>query len=262
MMGSLPPWDRIEDRSGDGIVTFRLGSWDDFTRFLDEHVFSLDAKQHRFIWRGQRRSEWSLSTSLDRLFERLNPDDPEATAGRHLESFRYTIRGRRGTNPAKLTDDDLWAIGQHYGLATPLLDWTRSPYAAAYFAFEGTGVADPEYRAIIGLNQLAVEYKNIFLDNATAALDFIDPLIDENPRLVSQGGLFTKAPIGIPVERWVQQIFEGGTASPVLIRIEMPNSARPACLRALNQMNINHASLFPDLLGASVAVNLKLELGL
>src|ERR1017187_4623464 len=50
------------------------------------------------------------------------------------------------------------------------------------------------------------------------------------------------------------------SSSEVLLRIEIPDTDRLPCLRALNRMNINHLSLFPDLTGASRATNLKLEL--
>jgi hypothetical protein len=77
--------------------------------------------------------------------------------------------------------------------------------------------------------------------------------------LVSQDGLFTRAPIGISIQQWVSREFKGSSAS-VLLRIEIPDSDRLHCLRALSRMNINHLSLFPDLTGASRATNLKLEL--
>ena len=83
---------------------------------------------------------------------------------------------------------------------------------------------------------------------------------DENQRLVSQSGLFTKAPILVPVDLWVPKAFEGSHAA-ILLRIKIPDAGRLSCLRTLNRMNINHLSLFPDLAGASRSTNLKLELG-
>jgi hypothetical protein len=208
---------------------------------------------------------------MDRLFYKLGilaagPAILEARSVRHLEAFKYATRGRRGAHPSALADNEWWALGQHYGLATPLLDWSHSPYAAAYFAFEELGGDSTPYRVVYGLDQRAVNSKNHEIEHGPSleqgripVVDFVDPLSDENPRLVSQGGLFTRAPIGTPIEQWVAQAFEGST-SPVLVRIEIPNGDRVTCLRALNRMNINHLSLFPDLIGASRSTNLKLEL--
>jgi len=165
------------------------------------------------------------------------------------------------------SENDWWALGQHFGLATPLLDWTRSPFAAAYFAFEGISPDPTEYRVVYALNQTAVENKNEELLNGESheqgrlpIIEFFDPMSDENPRLVNQGGCFTRAPIGTPIEDIITSTFEDSPA-PVLLRIEIPNSDRVSCLRALNRMNINHLSLFPDLGGASRSTNLRLELG-
>jgi hypothetical protein len=205
-------------------------------------------------------------------------------------------------------EGDWWALGQHFGLATPLLDWTRSPFAAAYFAFEELASDPTDYRVVYGLSREAVDKKNEEIMTASNSekeralarnriteklvqktgggeganssaqntekgdfrplsaeprvprIDFIDPMSDENQRLVvSQGGLFTRAPIGTPIERWVSQAFEG-SESAVLLRIEIPDHHRQHCLRALDRMNINHLSLFPDLSGASRWTNLTLEL--
>jgi hypothetical protein len=274
--GSANParWDRLAEPA-DGLVAYRLGSWSNFFDFIESAVFGTPEGSRRdYIWRGQRRSDWNLSSSLDRVFDKLGlsgATPPEKTAAAHLERFKYATRGRRGSNvadPESLDENEWWALGQHFGLATPLLDWTRSPFAAAYFAFEELAVDATDYRVVYGLDRLAVKSRNEPIQQGPSLdegrirppiLDIIDPMYDENARLVSQGGLFTRAPIGVPVEQWVAQAFEA-SSSAVLLRIEIPNADRLVCLRALNRMNINHLSLFPDLSGASRSTNLKLEL--
>ncbi len=265
-------WLQLPEESGDGVVTYLLSAWSNFFDFLETEVFHASLKSKRaYIWRGQRRSDWKISSSLDRLFLRLglvsaSTDVLERYSQEHLRSFTYASRGRRGLNPASLLENEWWALGQHFGLATPLLDWTRSPFAAAYFAFEEIGPESTEHRIVCGLDQVAVELRSdqlleerSFEKGRPPVIEFVDPLSDENQRLVSQSGLFTRSPIGIPVENWIRQEF-GGSPRPVLLRIKIPNGDRLECLRTLNRMNINHLSLFPDLAGASRSTNLKLEL--
>jgi FRG domain len=268
--GSLG-WKVVPEESADGVVTYKLVSWSSFFDFLETEVFHTSiASKHNYIWRGQRRPDWSISSSLDRLFQKLNllpatPDVLEKRSREHLESFKYAARGRRSLNPAPLLENEWWALGQHFGLATPLLDWTRSPFAAAYFAFEEAGPG-PAERIVYGLDQRGVKQKSdellegqSFERGRPPVIEFIDPMSDENQRLVSQSGLFTRAPIGTPIEQWVAGAF-GGSSVAALLRIKIPDADRLGCLRTLNRMNINHLSLFPDLAGASRSTNLKLEL--
>jgi hypothetical protein len=124
-----PGWQLLDEESVDGVRTF-VTSWSAFFDFLENQVFNAPAaSRHAYIWRGQRKSDWSLSSSLDRLFQKLNllaagPKVLERRSKEHLEAFKYAARGRRGTNPAALLENEWWALGQHFGLATPLLDWT------------------------------------------------------------------------------------------------------------------------------------------
>jgi hypothetical protein len=62
----------VQTSAADGVVIFRLKSWSSFYDFLETEVFqtSVSSKQN-YIWRGQRHLDWSLSTSLDRTFEKL-----------------------------------------------------------------------------------------------------------------------------------------------------------------------------------------------
>ena len=50
------------------------------------------------------------------------------------------MKGRRGVNP-EVYDSDIewWALGQHYELATPMLDFTFSPYVATFLLLKKIG---------------------------------------------------------------------------------------------------------------------------
>ena len=262
-------WERLG--VADGTSTYRLASWSEFFDFLEAEVFSSAGYGKRsYIWRGQREADWSLSTTLDRQLAAqglagLASSELERLSLDHLERFKYAARGRRGPAPASLSENEWWALGQHFGLATPLLDWTRAPFAALYFAFEQASLKEDGFRAIYALDEYAVEAQGRAIYHGPSIeagripiVEIVDPMSDENQRLVSQGGCFSRAPIGTALEQWVSRAFEG-SAEATLIRIEVPDKNRLSCLQALNRMNISHLSLFPDLGGATRATNLQLE---
>jgi hypothetical protein len=88
-------------------------------------------------------------------------------------------------------------------------------------------------------------------------LQVIRPHQDENSRLVSQGGLFTRAPLGETANSWMTNNSRGEiTAS--LLKISIPDQDRESCLRSLNRMNINHLTLFPDIYGSAQHCNRSL----
>ena len=51
-----------------------------------------------------------------------------------LGHFKHRCRDLADVDPEAI-DDEYWALGRHFGLLTPLLDWTLSPYVAVFFAF-------------------------------------------------------------------------------------------------------------------------------
>lgn len=248
----------------DGVVIFEVNSWADFNDLVCGELLDLT----HYIWRGQLDSTWLLESTLDRVLKKSNKLNQEYLL-QFLEKFKFSTRGRRGNNPAHLNnDDDWWALGQHHGLATPLLDWTTSPFVAAYFALAEDRVSieqtvDPvteNKRAIFALNKRAYEEKGqeLLKRNIEDIILFIKPLSDENARLVNQSGLFTKAPLGVDIEKWTRLHYANHKASVKLIKIEIPDSERPVFLKALNRMNINHLTLFPDLIGASYFCNMSM----
>ena len=96
-------------------------------------------------------------------------------------------------------------------------------------------------------------------DGRPPVVDFVEPLYKDNPRLVSQGGLFTRAPDGVTVRGWVEENYnQEGDEGVWLLKVVLPDKDRELILKALNRMNINHQSLFPDLYGATEFVNTQL----
>lgn len=215
------------------------------------------------VYRGHADARWKLESTLHRLIEGARRTGAkQGSIGRfvemHVERFKLEIRGRRGDNPSKLTGDDLWALGQHYGLATPLLDWSRSPYIALFFALERINFEE-EDRALWCLDKTRVEIENRELEERNQ-LRFIVPDTDDNKRLLGQSGLFSKGPVMSSVDDWVRRHL-GSTTYPVLRKLVLPgdHAFRKRCLRTLELMNLNHSTIFPDLIGASRYCNVIAE---
>lgn len=245
-----------------GLLKVDLFHWKYFGDFVYQEL--MDYKS--YVFRGQRCENWKLESTLDRADGAWRPKARQD----HFEAFKYAVRGRRGPNPAKLeSENDWWALGQHHGLNTPLLDWTTSPFVAAYFAFAGNKHDNTTRRVVWAISRASVERKSREIDAAHAAagrtgrapvIEFFTPLSDENARLVNQGGLFSRGPDRTTVETWVTTNFPDTDHFWRAIKITMPSAHRRAALKSLNRMNINHLTLFPDLYGASAFCNTALEI--
>lgn len=260
-MGRPKRWNL--DNTGDGVWLCELSSW----RYFFDFVYQAMLNARWFVWRGQQRSSWLLESTLARHLRQHPADERRSIQSRHLSDFKYAVRGRRGNNPRSLIrENEWWALGQHYGLHTPLLDWATSPFVAAHFAYFDAAAEQTEPRAVFALNRSFVEKRsNEISKEGTKAerpptVEFFQPMSDENPRLVSQSGLFTRGPDAGDIESWVRANFPGEKHA-VLLKFTLPNKDRDFSLRSLNRMNINHLSLFPDLLGACGHCNLSLEIG-
>jgi hypothetical protein len=236
----------------DGLVpACRVESWEKFIEAMQtpDH----NRAKGGFMYRGQAGHAWPLSSTLSRLFDDGSvPHEHEESL---LHEFRLAMRGR-GLDLSNITDDrEVWALGQHHGLCTPLIDWTKSPYVALFFAFDEMdveGVENPS-RAVFCLNMTAVR------ENLPEII--FEPTHHENARLVNQAGLFTITLSGGDnlVSDIINELAENGVIDPTqpmdvarfISKIHVPNNHRVECLNTLRKMNIHHANLFPDPGGAS-----------
>jgi len=265
-------FDILPEQPSGRIPVTRIEHWRDFSSLLESSFFNRVDEQ--FIFRGHRRFDWEMTPTLARVTQ--NGIVTEDIAKRQLEMFRKAIRGRISDH-SLLDDEDerehdeLWSIGQHHGLMTPLLDWTYSPYVALFFAFakeDQTDEKDNPYRAVYILNKSFISDDDLCPD-----IRVFEPKKDDHGRLVSQAGLFTFSPYDATIENKLTEVLtdedfpddelktaaEGeqpGILAKYICKVYIKNEEQQECLKHLRRMNVHHASLFPDLIGAADYCNI------
>lgn len=257
-----------------GVCRVECSSWSGFNDFVLNRLTEYEG----YIFRGQATTRWRLQPTLDRRLGNLSADKYRTIRKDHLDRFKVAARGMRGPNPGPMNSEtEWWALGQHHGLATPLLDWTESPFVAAFFAFteklsdEETGDA-----VVYGLAKSATSEivngkikkgedfgRSVPKINLGIMDDFLVEVVkddrDDNRRLISQRGLFTIAPDNVCILRWVNAFFADEYEKPILFKITVPRSQREPALRTLNLMNVNYVSLYGDIEGASNHCNFYID---
>ena len=227
---------------------------------------------------------WLLQTSLERLLI-----SPVVEAERYqLTAFQR--RAHHHVRDCPEPEDYLeWlALMQHHGAPTRLLDCTRSPYVALFFALERP--SDSQGQACVwaididACKRSAMEILAPLLLNTDAAVSLGKPDVFRpafmrehdnasqpsvlcvapiqpfrmNERLTIQQGLFLcPAQVTMGFEENLQAMSLKGTKIEKLI---FPSALREDILAELNKMNINRASLFPGIDGfaQSLAVNVQI----
>lgn len=200
--------------------------WQSFERLIEAEHEHLGAGER--IYRGQRRFDWQIAATLTREFG--GGAIPTDVSRRLLNRFQLAMRGR-GTDMNGNDENEVWAFGQHFGLATPLLDWTESPFVALFFAFAQED--DPaekanDSRAVFTLNRGLIE-------DLLPEL-FFEPALGENARLVNQAGLFTVTPSGDDnlVSAIIDAVIDSGAVDPddpkqiarYIYKVHIPNQGR------------------------------------
>jgi len=235
-----------------------LTRWAEFVEQID----ALDG----WAFRGQVSAAWPLVPSLTRRLEQFSPQ-------RHLwplrESRAMRIFRRKAhihLRDRSVLDDDLrcLALMQHHGAATRLLDFTKSPFVAAFFALESATEdvavhalntpalwqAAPEFdrtltRSVID-QRVPGNFERYFAGNTLPLVWFGEPS-EMDSRLVAQSGLFVLPGV---LDQPLDVILEAyGGSDKLLTKFVLPLSMREEAMRLLYRMNVTYAALFPDLDG-------------
>ncbi|MFL5808271.1 MAG: FRG domain-containing protein [Flavisolibacter sp.] len=254
-------------------ATIRLQSWQQYKHFVAE-------LSDNWAFRGQASAEWGLNTAIERT------DFIHFYKGVEADFVAEFQRGARNYLSKDETPGHLieWlALMQHHGAPTRLLDLTKSPFIAAFFAFEQCLLEQDQYAAVWGVNinylkHRAVEilsnefgdalkesknlinealFEKIFYGNNRSLVFPVEPF-RMNRRYSLQQSIFISTGIShIPLME--QLNFLGEEVKRAVFKIELPAIEKKQVLRELLQMNLHRASLFPDLDGYASSLKLRYD---
>jgi hypothetical protein len=239
------------------IQTIEYCSWLELKRDLFAELFGRGPfLPDRYLFRGMGNADWRLASSFDRRFSYLDRDQRLRLWEKLIDQWRRSCEDTGVPDSVVRDDKKLWALGQHYGLPTRLLDWTRSPYVAAFFAFQDWVQRLPEEFSHVALWAL-------HLDNPVwsreMGVEIVTSPALENIRLRNQSGRFTlsRTPFAT-LEEYVQQ----SATAPALTKVVLPATEAVQALPDLDSMGINSYHLFQDLTGLAEMATMRLLLAL
>jgi hypothetical protein len=252
-------------------TTLNFGNWTDYKTFAGE-------LSDNWAFRGQSDTRWELRNAIERT------DFITLYKGIEIDFLQEFMRGARNYLAKDETPEHLieWlALMQHHGAPTRLLDFSKSPFIAAFFAFEQCEDHLDKNTAIWAINtnflklrateMLATHFEaelkesgnrinealfaKIFSANAHALVFPVEPF-RMNRRYSLQQSIFVST--GTGHQPFMEQLqFLGDAIAKAVIKIELPAALQKEVLRDLLRMNLNRASLFPDLDGYAASLRLR-----
>lgn len=228
---------------------------------------ALDEDDDVVLFRGHADSRWALTTTLERRgYDRMEIAKYYRMIGRAQPQIE-SITGARFECPTypeilKLVESyDAFSLGlsggrfpgysflihlRHHGFPSPLLDWTRSPYVAAFFAFAAQAKG-AKRRSIYAW----VPGRFRILGTNTPELKRLGPYVTTHRRHVLQQGDYTVCPTFTTAEmKWrftpheETIVSDKGSPPNRLWKFNIPSRERLKVLGQLDEMNLNAYSLF------------------
>jgi hypothetical protein len=214
---------------------------DSIRSFDDLHKKVLGYGENQMIYRGMRSSKFTLIPGIGRI---VPPGDAtrESREFNEQEIFKlFQEKALPFLDFIPTNDWDWLAIAQHHGLPTRLMDWTRNPLVACYFAIEEEDCAEDSVIFAYHNNR----YINTEKSRGPFAYKKVARFIPKHltRRITVQAGLFTIHPD--PYQPFDAEELE---------RIIIPNRIRYELKTILNLYGIDRYSLFPDLDGLSAHI--------
>lgn len=243
-----------------------LESWDEFPDSLSKVKSSVKFPSS-IVYRGQSNSDWKLESTLNRY---LNEDEisfneynnillniqPNLKTFFNNSIIHIELEAIKDVGNKILEKDGFFKESlpffeyagflRHYGFPSPLLDWSLSPYIAAFFAFREVN-SDGNYVSI----HVFKEFPKVGnVDRSKPKIFGIGTNINVDKRHFSQQCEYTiclrQNESGEALLCSHESAFgvDSTTSYGGIGRILIPSSERVKALKELDKMNINSFSLF------------------
>lgn len=237
--------------SQDQIDVDRCEDWTDFKQWVAKVQ-----KRYDVVWfRGHGSSEYRLKTTLHRMeHSRLERYCSETLI--QFQAHAEAVLGMRFNLGDTSDYSTLLGLAQHHGLPTPLLDWTGSPYIAAFFAFSDalnlrSGPKSPHVRIYALTREFVWKWSPPIV-----SVPYVQPYVAtlsisarHNPRLYAQQGQFLVTNV-VELEPFLSRI-EKAAKSKVVVAADIPANFAAHALEDLKFMGLSAATMFPGLDGVS-----------
>jgi hypothetical protein len=244
------------------MTTHDLNDWGEFeahcTRLQTEST-AVDGAS-RLLFRGHADARWTLTTTLERvgsriwtlsqyflLASRVNPQVETFTGTDWklptAQAYADWLNRESMLLPGPFLAYEYFAYLRHHGFPSPLLDWSRSPHVAAYFAFRQSGAAD---RVAIFAYLEAPEGVKVW-SVGNPSIHGLGPYVRTHRRHFIQQSEYT---VCLQKDHeWRYCAHEGAFGSREkrqdrLWKFTLPVTERRAVLRRLDSHNVNDLSLF------------------
>ena len=224
------------------MIERRCDSWEQFQRHLDAFFKKSPWERDRYIFRGQADARWQLTSTLDRFISQTSESGRaslffvrDSVESQLLANFNKSARGLDASVHV-LHEDSLRLLARHHGLPSSIMDWTRSPYVAAYFALSDTVLSRPQPPSEVAI---------WVLDREDVAADSRIEVLAEHqavvviPRAIEQQSTFVRVVMG---EVNIEQAFPDA-----LRKFVLPASVREEAIARLASMRIDASMLFRSL---------------
>ena len=225
----------------------KITSWNEFKINLFEDLYpdSVFVKG-KYVFRGHQDSNWMLEATFDRWMKHIPLANRANEFKILLKIFKHELNDSAAFKKLGKDENNLLALAQHHGLRTRLLDWSYSPYVAAFFAFSNSiHNIDDLSSSSVCIWALNTESNIWSQENGAYILDA--PRVG-NERLRNQDGCFSyiNAPFE-SVEEYVNAYHE--ESDTILIKYEIPIQEAYRVLSDLGAMGINYKKVYPEIEG-------------